>query len=356
MSARARVEALLALRERFATPEADLGARFVARIVARGILSEAGARLALTHLEPPPSAAELASLLGSVRRAPRCAVSLSANVSVAAFRALALALASAPIVTLKPSRRDPVLADLLIDAYAEVAPPGTSLSRVDAITAAPGDHVMAYGADATLAAIRGALSPGVTFDAHGTGFGVALIGVADHLSEVARALAGDVIVFDQQGCLSPRIAFVEGEAERARRFAEHLCEALSTLGHAIPPGPAARHDAADVLAYKRLMRAAGDVLEGEGAAVGVDLAPRALTLPPPTRIVHVVSASPPRALELVTPVARFVTAVGATDPVAATFEGRLTAPRVSPPGRMQRPPLDGPVDRRLPLVGAEGSE
>jgi hypothetical protein len=56
-------------------------------------------------------------------------------------------------------------------------------------------------------------------------------------------------------------------------------------------------------------------------------------------------ASAPSAVRRLASMARYVVAVGTNDEGAA----RLVAPahaRISPLGRMQRPRLDGPIDRR----------
>jgi hypothetical protein len=62
--------------------------------------------------------------------------------------------------------------------------------------------------------------------------------------------------------------------------------------------------------------------------------------------VHVVPAGGRAELRaILAPLARYVVAVGADDPGVAA-EVAPTHARVSALGAMQRPPLDGPVDRR----------
>ena len=65
--------------------------------------------------------------------------------------------------------------------------------------------------------------------------------VTDIAQAKAKALAEDVVVFDQRGCLSPRFALVEGDDARALAFAEALHDELEALDANIPrgdvPGP-----------------------------------------------------------------------------------------------------------------------
>lgn len=303
----------------------------------------------LDHLELPPSAVEVNKLLASVPAAARCFVVLSANVPIAAYRALALAVACAPVVLVKPSRRDPHLAEILVKALQDS---GLAVSLVDELAPQLGDHVMAYGSDDTLTTIRRSLPHGVSFSGHGTGFGVALIAKDDSLTDAAVGLAADVIAFDQQGCLSPRVVFVEGAQERAVQFGRALFAELGNEDQRWSRPIPSEVVAAELVAYVQLMKVTSECLAprpsldcGWIGAVGIDVNPHALVLPPAFRVVHVVSADLPVASALLLPLVRFVTAVGATQPSSAVSLGVPWA-RVSLFGQMQRPPLDGPVDLR----------
>src|SRR6185295_14588682 len=95
--------------------------------------------------------------------------------------------------------------------------------------------VHVYGGDDAIAEHRAKLPEAVVLRAHGPGLGVAVL----DSEEDAAALAADVVVFDQRGCLSPRFAFVDGGSERARRLAEALFAELEARGTEVPPGSAA---------------------------------------------------------------------------------------------------------------------
>jgi hypothetical protein len=339
-----RVRRVVALGRRIADSADPLGLEARRDLGATSGLSPEGVALALAeHLEVAITDADLAALLAAVAVAPRCHVVLAANVGTAALRAIALGLAASPSLTVRPSRRDPGLAPILAREL------GLTLS--DVLAAAPGDALHVYGSDATIAAIRGAAAPGVIVHGHGTGLGIAVVGADADLAAAAQALAADVIPFDQRGCLSPRFALIEdraGHADRAAAFAAALDAALRALGARVPRGPLDDATRSAIALYGAAIDAVGERFAGPQHLVGLDPAPRTLPLPPAARVVHVVPATAATAATLLAPFARFVTTVGAAGSGALLAAVHALAPAARPAalGRMQRPPLDGPVDRR----------
>jgi Acyl-CoA reductase (LuxC) len=349
---RARLARVVALGARIASPADPLAEETRRALLASSGLSPEGVALALARsLDVEVSEADLDALLASSGSAPRCYVLLSANVCTAALRAVALAVATAPRVVVRPSRRDPALARILareLSADEAFRAEAGEILLAEELTPAPGDELHLYGSDATLADVRGRAPAGVVIRAHGSGFGLALIGTGAELTRAARDLAADVVLFDQRGCLSPRAALVEGGAARAVAFAEALHEALEREGEHVPRGPQGDEVRAEIALYAAAIDAVGQSFPGPHHLVGVDLAPRALALPPPARVVHVAPASAAAATALVAPFARHVTALGSAGPSAidAAVAPIIPFARRSPLGAMQRPPLDGPVDRR----------
>jgi acyl-CoA reductase-like NAD-dependent aldehyde dehydrogenase len=336
-----RVQRAVALAARIADPADGLGVEARRELAVTSGLSREGVELALAqHLEVAIDATELASLLAAVDLAPRCHVILAANVCTAALRAVALALAASPSVTIRPSRRDPGLALILARELA--------LTLTDTITAAPGDALHVYGSDATIAEVRASTAEGVHVRGHGTGLGIAVVGADVDLDDAARALAADVIPFDQRGCLSPRFALVEGGEDRVSTFAQSLHIALLELGERVPRGPLDEATLAAIALHSAAIDAVGERFTGPQHLVSLDLAPRALLLPPAARVLHVVPASAADAVRLLGPWARLVTTVGSAGRGALLDATLALAPEARPAalGRMQRPPLDGPVDRR----------
>lgn len=70
--------------------------------------------------------------------------------------------------------------------------------------------------------------------------GIQLIGKEVHTSKeihsIAQKAAHDLIVFDQEGCFSPQLAFVEGEKEHVIKYAEELEKALEAETIKFPRG------------------------------------------------------------------------------------------------------------------------
>ncbi len=342
-----RVRAVVEAGRRLADPHDRLGRELRAKGPgAFGLSPEGVARALERSLETRPTPAELGALVASTRPSPRCFVVLSANVFTAALRAIALAAAAAPRVVVCPSRREPLFAALLVRALGEAGAP-FEVSIGGAGQAQPGDQVHAYGRDETMAALRRSLAPGVLFWPHGSGVGVAALGEGAGAASAAR-LALDVAAFDQRGCLSPRVVFFEGGEAQGARFAAALAGALGGLGARVPPGEVRNDERAARRAYVDAMQLAGEAFEGPGHAVGFDPAPRALAWPAGPRVVHVARVSDAHeAWGLLGPFAGAVVALGGRGRLAAALGARLPWARRSALGRMQRPPLDGPVDRRV---------
>jgi len=309
-------------------------------------LSAEGVRLALSrHLETDAGEAEVAALVAGAAPSPHVHVILSANVFTAPLRALAVACAASPSVSVRPSRRDPVFTRALLRAAPGVGV--TLVEHADVGAVAVGD-VHVYGRDETIAQVRAAARPGVTVRAHGAGLGVAWVGHAADLEGAASALADDVVVFDQRGCLSPRVAFVQGDEERGVRFVAALGAWLSELGRTVPRGRLDPDERRAAARYAEAMTFAGRVVRGADHLVALGPTGGPLIVPPPGRHVHVlVVRDVEEARAVLGPVLRLVVAVGSDDTAAAThLVADATRGRFSALGRMQRPPFDGPVDLR----------
>ncbi len=311
-----------------------------------GLSREGVLRGLAEHLEVDASDEELASLLRAAGTTEEVHVVLSANVFVAPLRAVALARAAAARVVVRPSSREPAFARALLAELAD--PEVTLMADLDVASIAQGEmHV--YGRDATIAAIAARLAPGVVLRGHGAGMGIAIVGEDPDVDAAAFALARDVVPFDQRGCLSPRVAVVLGDAARAATFGEALARALDDEARRTPRGEVSDDERAEARRYAETMRFAGHVTEGASYLVGVG---QGLAVPPPGRHVHVVAASSwEAARELLAPVARAVVTLGVSEATPTVHEATRTRlglahARLARLGRMQRPPLDGPVDLR----------
>lgn len=355
---RARIEAVVGLARKLSDPSTALGGEARSLLRETSGLSDAGVELALgEHLETDPREADLAGLLdlfegpeAAARGAgsARCHVVLSATVPVAAVRAIALAAAASPVVSIKPSRRDPGLAHLLARELVRDRAFGANVTTSFELSARRGDAVHAYGSDQTLEAIGRELGPGIALWGHGHGFGIAVISSGGEPTERANALARDVIPFDQQGCLSPRLVLIDANPADAAHFARALAHALGRLERGVPRGSAAVSRVSDESVYAEAMRSAGELFGAPGSLVGLDSEPRDVILPPPTRAVHVIRVGAAQATAILSPLAHAVAAIGmdGDSPLSRAITSSCPGARASALGAMQRPPLDGPVDRR----------
>lgn len=358
LAALERIERLLAALERLLAP-GPARAAFEARLVATTGLSWQGIEWALARcLERSPTHAEVMGLIGSAGGAPRALVILPGSVFVAAHRALAIALAAAPRVLVKPSRRDPALIEALHAEDPEL------FELVQRIEPRAGDHVFAYGSDLTLEALRRELPQGSVLHAHGSGFGVAVVDVSAgeaELGSAARAIAEDTLCFEQRGCLSPRFVLALGPAGAAESFAERLAAALGELERAIPLGRLEADERAEATWYRQCAACAGSLLPAGSGAVSVRAPPEtwasaavdgalALEVPPAGRHLEVIPVA--RLEPAIAALRRWITCVGCANPeLERRVLPSLDRVRVTRVGQMQRPPFDGPVDRRQSPLG-----
>ncbi len=349
----ARIERLLEAARRIADARDPLGARAREVLPEATGLSREGVEYALHNcLETEPSADELRALCESTPPVPRAHVLLSANVFIAAHRAVAIALAASARVEVRASRREPEMAALLYE--------GThgAFRLTDELAPNPGDHVWAYGSDETLHALHGELPAGVVLHAHGAGIGVAVVEPPAAGPERDRALASaalhlaeDVIAFDQRGCLSPRLCLFAGEADAARRFVELLVKQLARLAHDVPRGVLSSEELADQTRYRDSMLYAAELFPAGKGSVGLDATGGPLVLPPIGRNLHVQVVGDPASL--LASLGSSVAALGISvpDATAARLAEVLPRARTSALGQMQRPTFDGPVDLRGDFAG-----
>jgi hypothetical protein len=99
------------------------------------------------------------------------------------------------------------------------------------------DVVIAAGSDKTIAAIRPQVRGQFIGYGHKVSFSVIAEEVLTESPEVARQTAYDLVLFDQQGCLSPQLVYIEeGGVVSPKEFAEHLAHALAQWEKNLPRG------------------------------------------------------------------------------------------------------------------------
>ena len=115
--------------------------------------------------------------------------------------------------------------------------------------------VVQYGGAEAVAALRARAPAHVQFVEHGPRVSFAVIAAAagEDVSAAARDLARAVALFDQQGCVSPQVAYVIGTADTARSLARATADALADLQVELPRG---RISAAEAVAIRDLRTSA----------------------------------------------------------------------------------------------------
>jgi len=306
-------------------------------------LTPEGVELGFDSLERDASEDQVRELVMAAGEAQGVHVILAPNVFVAPLRALALARAASERVTVRPSSREPILPRAIVDAAGDGAIAVVDDRDVSVLDCA---EIHVYGRDATTEAVCRRARPEAVVRVHGPGIGVAFVSSSVDVEAAAEQIARDVVAFDQRGCLSPRIAFVEGPANRGERFGSALHGQLAWWEGRVPRGRLDPTELGQAASWRDAVAFAGRLWRGSAHAVGLAPSGAPLVLPPAGRHLHVsVVGSVEDLAAQMAPLVRFIVAVGADDP-RALGEVVPKHARVSGLGWMQRPPLDGPVDRR----------
>ncbi len=270
-------------------------------------------------------------------------VLLSSNVFTAPLRALALAAAVGSRVQVRTSRREPVFTRLLHEHAAD------QFGIVEELQPLAGDVVWAFGSDEVLAQVAADVPAGVRFVGHGHGMGIAIVGAGVELHWAAAQLALDVVLLDQQGCLSPRLVLLDQRNDVAQ-FIQHLAHELAERELSIPLGAASSLHQHERAWSKRVAEVLGRVTDaGSGWVAEFDAAwvsQNQVPIPPPCRSLSLVAVQEPT--EYLGALSSLITNVGVAgdDRLWRTVRERLHRARVVELGTMQSPPLDGPVDLR----------
>ena len=178
---------------------------------------------------------------------------------------------------------EPVFASLFARLLAEVHPPlADCLAVVWWKGGEPGpaaalyreaDCVLAYGGNEAIAQVRGLVPATTRFLGYGHKLGVALAGreALDprRVGDLARQVAHDVVRYEQQGCYSPHVVYVErGGRIDPRGFSQRLAAELAAAGRRQPRPALALDEAAAVGAWReaaemRTLSSAGAELLGD---------------------------------------------------------------------------------------------
>lgn len=180
-------------------------------------------------------------------------VVLASNLPALAVQPLLCALAAGRPVLIKSASDEPLFAPAFVDSLCQHAP--ALRDRLIAATWTGGDQaiesavldrvsrVVAYGGGETLASLRRRVAqrPAVELVAHGPKISLGLvdhetIGRSNSLCLATDALARDIALFDQRGCLSIQAIYTDGDVDL---LATSLADALERLAPTWPMGPSA---------------------------------------------------------------------------------------------------------------------
>ncbi|MDR0786301.1 MAG: hypothetical protein LBG44_00295 [Gemmatimonadota bacterium] len=162
----------------------------------------------------------------------------------------------------KTARAEPIMAPLFVTALSEVDPGlGACLAvrhwrggdeALDSIALSRAEAVIVYGSSGTVRSVRERAPAGRPFLGYGHRVSLGVVAREALASEAhGRVLAGDVsraiAMFDQRGCVSPHVVYVEEGGEiTLERWAFMLGEALERLRTELPRGPVTAEQAAEI--------------------------------------------------------------------------------------------------------------
>jgi hypothetical protein len=161
----------------------------------------------------------------------------------------------------KTASGDPLLPALFARTLAQVSP---ALGECVAVTYWPGGDLVleeralraaevavVYGGAEVVREIRRRLPAGTRLVEHGPRLSLAVVAREELIAEAARRTAAEVAgaaaVFDQQGCVSPHVVYVEeGGATTPRAFARLVAEELERVEAELPRGRLSAAEAATI--------------------------------------------------------------------------------------------------------------
>jgi hypothetical protein len=291
-------------------------------------------------------------------------VVLAGNVFTASVRGVIVPLLFGVPVLVKASSKETLFPAMLRDALRSadsrlgaamslVAFPGGDVDSETALVDSA-EAVSVYGGDATVEAMAARLG-NIPLISHGHGVSVAYCGnnaLEDaHIDRTISSLSLDICAYDQRGCLSPQLVYVEEAPDLSvMDFAERLAnEGLTPLSRALPRGPLPVSVGAEQTQWRGIAEVEGSLVQGDTYAVSVREA-LPIRWSPGFRNVTV---APVRgfdeAVQAMQPIGSQLKCVGADSASIPEVEARLArSPALSTYactiGTMQTPSLDALAD------------
>ncbi len=252
----------------------------------------------------------------------------------------------------------------LADCFATTWWPGGT-AELEEAAFGRAEAVIAYGSEAAIDGVKARVPVRTRFVAYGHKLSFGVVGrewlTAERVAEAADRAGYDVVKYDQQGCLSPHVFYVErGGPVAPRDFAARLAEALARYEHLVPRGRTSFGEAAAIRGLRAAYELRDDaelfespddtawtVAYDEDPSFEASCLNRAIRVKP----VGDVDAVP----ALVSPVRRYLQTCGAgldgprLERLADAL-GRLGLDRICPLGRMPDPSPAWHHDGRFNLL------
>lgn len=331
---------------------------------------EWGSRTTLDTIQQDAMLALARKALGGSERAPEpiamLSVVLAGNVFTASVRGIVVPLLLGVPVLVKASSSETLFPTMIRDALRQVdtrlgaaidivAFPGGALDREAALVELA-EAVAVYGSDQTLAAMATRLGD-TPLIAHGHGVSVAYCGrraLDDaRVADTIEGLSLDICAYDQRGCLSPQLVYVQETPHlSARDFARRLAdEGLETMSRTLPRGPLPATVGAAQAQWRGIAEVEGTLIRGDTYAVSVRQT-RPIRWSPAYRNV---TLAPVRglgdAVRAMKPIGSSLKCVGTDSASIVELQARLIDSRslsayACPIGKMQTPALDASADGR----------
>ncbi len=274
---------------------------------------------------------------------------------------------------------EPLFAGLFARLLAEVAPELSDCFAIvwwkggdsarEAALLREADTVLAYGGNDSLTALRDRLPLTTRYLAHGhkVSFGMVAKDALDTRKawDAAHKAAYDVVRYDQQGCYSPHLFFVErGGKISPREFSHYVAHELASFQQKFPRRPLSLAEAGDVAAWrhgeemKSLAGPEREIMSGAAGAWSVsysedtdDLAPSGLN-----RTIRIVAVDTlADAVPRIAPYKALLQTVGIAATPRELFRlaailGAVGVTRISALGRMTAPEAGWHHDGRFNLL------
>lgn len=292
------------------------------------------------------------------------AVVLAGNVFTASVRSIVVPLLLGVPVLVKASSKEVTFPMMLRDALRRTN--ATLGAAIDIVAFSGGDAgcetalveraeaVSVYGSDETVAALASRVDHAPLIP-HGHGVSVAYCGAVAmddaRQSDTIANLSLDICAYDQRGCLSPQLVFIEAATDRtARDFALRLAEeGLDPMSQTLPRGPLPASVGAEQTQWRGLAEVEGTLIRGKSFGLAIRSAQAARWSPGYRNMSIVPVRTMAEAFSVIEPIGAALKCIGADLASIPEVRARLRESRALSGyacnlGSMQTPALDAPAD------------